>query len=145
MTTPAEPEMTKFGSKLRETPSTKSSPSFQLRPPFPPIRILILTTKLNSGKGIIRPIRVRKNRKKPERRSKKRRSTFMTKTSRGQCYKTFYGRKLRLFIISYSVYLWQPFPTKSNVCGRGQEPTLEWRTWKVLHSGRLWPYPQTLY
>ncbi len=29
---------------------------------------------------------------------------------RWQCYKTFYGRKLRLFIISYSVCPWQTFP-----------------------------------
>ncbi len=28
----------------------------------------------------------------------------------GQCYKTFYGRKLRLFIISYSAFPWQAFP-----------------------------------
>ncbi len=27
----------------------------------------------------------------------------------GQCYKTFYGRKLRLFIISWSVCPWKAF------------------------------------
>jgi len=28
----------------------------------------------------------------------------------------------------------------SNVCGRVQEPTLEWSTCKVLHPGSLQPY-----
>jgi hypothetical protein len=28
----------------------------------------------------------------------------------GQCYKKFYGRKLRLFLISYNVCRWQAFP-----------------------------------
>jgi len=27
-----------------------------------------------------------------------------------QCYKTFYGRNLRMFVISYSVCPWQDFP-----------------------------------
>ncbi len=31
---------------------------------------------------------------------------------RGQCYKTFYGRKLLLFIISQSVCPWQAFPAQ---------------------------------
>ncbi len=28
----------------------------------------------------------------------------------GQCYKTFYGRKLQLFIINWSICPWQAFP-----------------------------------
>ncbi len=35
----------------------------------------------------------------------------------GQCYKTFYGRTLCIFIISQSVCPWQAFPAKSIVCG----------------------------
>jgi hypothetical protein len=35
----------------------------------------------------------------------------------GQHYNTFYGRKLRLFIISYSVCPCQAFTAYSNVCG----------------------------
>jgi hypothetical protein len=62
--------------------------------------------------------------------------------ARGLHYKTFYGRNLRIFIISWSVCPWQAFPAWSNNCGWGQEPTLQPSTWKVLHSGRLWPYPQ---
>ncbi len=34
-----------------------------------------------------------------------------------QCYKTFYGRYLRMFIISQSVCPWQAFPAKSSVQG----------------------------
>ncbi len=50
------------------------------------------------------------------------------KEARCQCYKTFYGRKLRLFVLSYSVCPWQAFPAKPNVCGWGLEPTLEGST-----------------
>ncbi len=32
----------------------------------------------------------------------------------GQCYKPFYGRNLRIFVISQSVYLWQVLPSQSN-------------------------------
>jgi hypothetical protein len=42
---------------------------------------------------------------------------------RGLSHKTFYGRNLRIFV---------------------NKSTLEWNTSKVPHSGRLWPYPQTL-
>jgi len=59
-------------------------------------------------------------------------------------YATFYDHNLQSFVISQSVWLWQAFPARSNVCGWGQKPTLEWSTWKVLHSGRFQPYPQTL-
>jgi hypothetical protein len=58
--------------------------------------------------------------------------------------KSFYSRNLRIYVISQSFCSWQAFPSLSNVCGRGQDPTLEWSTWKVLHSGRLQPYLQTL-
>jgi hypothetical protein len=53
------------------------------------------------------------------------------------CYKTFYDRNLRAFLISSCVCPWQAFTALSNICGWGPEPTLEWSTWKVLHSGRL--------
>jgi hypothetical protein len=39
------------------------------------------------------------------------------RVSRGQCYKTFYGRKLQIFVISWSVCPWQALPALSNVCG----------------------------
>jgi hypothetical protein len=32
-------------------------------------------------------------------------------------YKTFYGRKLQIFVICYSVCPWQAFPALPNVCG----------------------------
>ncbi len=35
----------------------------------------------------------------------------------GQCYKTFFGRKLRLFVISQSICPWHAFPAQSNVWG----------------------------
>jgi hypothetical protein len=38
-------------------------------------------------------------------------SAFESNESRGQSYKTFYGRNLRILIISWSVCLWQAFPT----------------------------------
>ncbi len=44
---------------------------------------------------------------------------------RGQCYKTFYGRKLRFLVVSQSVYPQQASPAQSIVCGQGQESTLE--------------------
>ncbi len=50
-----------------------------------------------------------------------------------------YGCNLRKFKVS-----WDEFPPSANVCGLGQEPTPDWTAWKVLHSGKLWPYVQTL-
>ncbi len=44
---------------------------------------------------------------------------------RGQCYKTFYGRNLQIFILSQSVCPSQAFSAQSNVDGESQEPTLE--------------------
>jgi hypothetical protein len=41
---------------------------------------------------------------------------FHSTGPRAQCYKTFYGRNLRIFVISYSVCPWQTFPAQSNVC-----------------------------
>jgi len=35
---------------------------------------------------------------------------FLFSSFSGQCYKTFYGRKLRIFVISQSVCPWQAFP-----------------------------------
>ncbi len=43
-----------------------------------------------------------------------------------QCYKTYYGRNLRSFIISQRVCRGQAYPVWSNVCGQRKEPTLEW-------------------
>ncbi len=59
------------------------------------------------------------------------------------CYK-FYGRNLRTLVVSKSVCPQQAFPAYSRVCGKGQEPTLEWSTLKVLSPGRLWSFSQTL-
>ncbi len=42
-----------------------------------------------------------------------------------QCYKTFYVRNLRMFVISQSACNQQAFPAQSIVCGQGQELTLE--------------------
>jgi hypothetical protein len=36
--------------------------------------------------------------------------------TRAQCYKSFYGRNLRMLVISSSVGPRQAFPAKSNVC-----------------------------
>jgi hypothetical protein len=36
---------------------------------------------------------------------------------RCQCYKTYYVRNLRIFIISKGVYPWYALPALSNVCG----------------------------
>ncbi len=62
----------------------------------------------------------------------------------GQCYKAFFVRDLRIFVISQSVCPWQAFPAQSIVCGQGQEPTLEWSIRKVLQYGRQLFYQQTL-
>ncbi len=35
----------------------------------------------------------------------------------GQCYKIFFVRNLRIFVISQSVCPWQAFQAQSNVCG----------------------------
>jgi hypothetical protein len=35
------------------------------------------------------------------------------------------------------------FPANYNVCGQSQEPSLEWSTWEMLHSGKLKTYPKT--
>ncbi len=45
---------------------------------------------------------------------------------RGQSYETFYGHNLWIFVIILRVCPCEAFPAKSNVCGKGQEPTLEW-------------------
>jgi hypothetical protein len=65
-------------------------------------------------------------------------------TSRGQCYKTFLSVIYDFFVISWSVCPWQASRAWSDVCGLGQELTLQWNTWMVLHSGRLRLYQQTL-
>jgi hypothetical protein len=54
-----------------------------------------------------------------------------------QCYKTFYGRISRMFVISWSVCPWQAFPEYSNACGQGQDPTQKQRTQNKLHSGKI--------
>ncbi len=41
-------------------------------------------------------------------------------------FKNFFVRNLPIFVISLSVCLWQTLPAYYNVCGQGQEPTLEW-------------------
>ncbi len=52
--------------------------------------------------------------------SGKRASLFVWKNrnpSVGISYKTFYGRNLQIFVISWSACPWQAFPAWSNVCG----------------------------
>ena len=46
-------------------------------------------------------------------------------SSRGQIYKTIYSCNLQVLLKCYSVCPWQAFPVASNICGLGQEPTLE--------------------
>ncbi len=61
----------------------------------------------------------------------------------GQYYKTFCGRKLRLFIMSYILCPWQAFPTWSNVCGQGWSIP-DWSNFQVLpYRVDSWPNPQT--
>ncbi len=48
---------------------------------------------------------------------------FYSIETRAQCYKSFHGCKLRIFVMSLSVCPWQ---TYSVVCRQGQKPTLEW-------------------
>ncbi len=48
-----------------------------------------------------------------------RRKKFCNIDTRGQCYKTFYVRNLRIFVISQSVCPWQAVPVQSIVCGQG--------------------------
>jgi hypothetical protein len=50
------------------------------------------------------------------------------KSEWSQSYKTFYARNLRMYVKSWRICSWQAFPPLSNVCGYGQEPTLEWST-----------------
>ncbi len=44
------------------------------------------------------------------------RKKFYNIEPRAQCYKTFYDRNLRIFVISQSVCQRQAFPAQSNVC-----------------------------
>ncbi len=69
-----------------------------------------------------------------------------------QGFKTFHGRKLLVFVISQSISPWQALPAQSYVCGYGRSLSerstfqrLESSAIKVLHSGRLQLYPQTLF
>ncbi len=53
--------------------------------------------------------------------------SFITLTQGwSQSYKIFYSQNLQIFEIS--VCPWQAFTAQSNICGLGQEPTLEWST-----------------
>ncbi len=61
-----------------------------------------------------------------------------------QCYKTFQGRNLRIFVISQSVCPLQALPAQCHVFNQGQSlPKRSAR--KMLHCKTgCWPYPQTL-
>ncbi len=59
--------------------------------------------------------------------------------SPGPCYKTFHVRNL---LIRSNIGPGRPFP--SNVCGKGQELTLEWSSLKVLHLGLTQKYQTKL-
>ncbi len=56
-----------------------------------------------------------------------------------QCYKTFYVRNLRIFVMSQTFCSLQAFPAYLNVSGQGQEPKLEWSTRKMslVHAAAL--------
>ena len=49
--------------------------------------------------------------------------------NQGKCYKTFYGRNIRMLVISLSVCPWQSFPAKSNACWKSKSPT----DWSIFH------------
>ncbi len=51
-------------------------------------------------------------------------------------YKTFFVINLQLFVISQSACTWKAVKPQFNACGQN---ILE-----LIHSGRLWPCPQTL-
>ncbi len=79
---------------------------------------------------------------------KSRRTNFKTC---GQSSKTFQGRNLRFFVIIQSVCLWQSFQPSVMFEGQAgaylsEAPERIERLAKgtMLHSGRLWPYTQTL-
>ncbi len=70
---------------------------------------------------------------------------FYNINSWAQCYKTLSLRNLRNFVIRLGVCPpGKLFLYSLMSCWQGQEPTLERRTLKVLHMGKLLPYPQTL-
>ncbi len=80
---------------------------------------------------------------KPHLRRQRRSTAVVSQRQRrswSQSHKTSYNRNLRCFVISWSVCPWRAFPTQSNACRYGQEPTLEWSTSWVLYSGRLRSY-----
>ncbi len=55
-----------------------------------------------------------------------------------KCYKTFYGRKLRLFIISQSICSWQAFQAQSNKHSSLLRKFIDYRqkSFKTLATGR---------
>ncbi len=53
-----------------------------------------------------------------------------------QYYKTFYGRNLLMFVVSYRVCSRQAFPVKSNVCWQGRNLT-DWSTFQAIHSSYI--------
>ncbi len=62
----------------------------------------------------------------------------------GQSYKTFYVRKIRMFVICQSVYHQQAFPAQPNVCEKGWSLP-NWSTLKKFpFRVGSWPYHQTL-
>jgi len=64
--------------------------------------------------------------------------------SGAKCYKTFYSRNLRMFVISFSVYPCQAFPVQSDVCLYSRNLPY-WRTFHVLfYRVCSWPCPQTI-
>ncbi len=63
---------------------------------------------------------------------------------RTKFYKTFYGRNLQMFIISWSVCPLRPSQGNVMFVGKASILILEWSTSMGLHSGRLQPDSQTL-
>ncbi len=52
---------------------------------------------------------------------------------------------LQVGSINLSVCSWKAFSFLSNVCGKWQDSNVPWSPWKVLHSGRIQHYSQTLF
>ncbi len=67
-------------------------------------------------------------------------SSTQSRQARGQCFKTFYGRKLRLFMISQSVVPCKPFQPSLMFAGKARAYLSE-APFQVLHS-RVGSWPQ---
>jgi len=59
----------------------------------------------------------------------------MEKCFSAQCHKTVHGHNLLVVLINLNICPWQAFPAWFNVCGLGQEPTLQVNNMKGVYTG----------